>query len=142
MNIFSNKKILSFLLIFSVLFPIGLYAQVSLKTSPFFGGKINKVTYCTCYYDPAVILEIKDYASNETVKVKYSLWTSKLRENYNIWESNIYVIGGYSDTVKESCKDTIKLYCRTNSSASDQYGVIDYVRGIGSSLTPDSTGGM
>lgn len=135
----SIKKYTLSLLVLLFLFPFKSHAQVSTSLTPFFGGIINKVTYCTCYYDPAVILEIKDYSKtpSQTIKVKYSLWFSKLRENYNIWEQNIYVIGGYRSG-RASCKDTSGYYCKDSSTSGDD-GTIDYIRGIGTGLTPSMT---
>ena len=106
----------------------------------YFGGSISKVTYCTCYYDPGVVLEIKDKSRNDqTINVFYSFFFSKLYEDYNIWESNPNTAGGYTEGVGE-CLDTSGYYCKQNSDAEDVDGMIDYTRGIGSSLEGSSAG--
>ncbi|MEI6478652.1 MAG: hypothetical protein WCO18_00010 [bacterium] len=139
MNIFFHKKAIGIVIfvLFIAAFPIQSYA-LSLTLTPFFGGYIKKVTYCTCYYDPAVVLEIKDYSStpSQTLKLKWSFWFSKLDANYNIWEQNIWVLGGYTK-MTASCKDTSGYYCKDSGTSAD--GMIDRTRGIGSGLIPDPT---
>lgn len=51
----------------------------------FYGGVLNKVTYCTCYYDEGMVLDIEDYSNNnQTTHIFYSDYYSKDDENYNI----------------------------------------------------------
>ena len=97
----------------------------------YYGGKIKKVTYCTCWYDPAVVVEVDDKASGQTVKVKYSTWWSKLRESYSIWTQGNCVIGGMRRGVSTSCKNTAYIKCTDSGTTAD--GLVDWVRGIGSS---------
>jgi len=99
----------------------------------YYGGKIKKVTYCTCYYDFGVVLEIEDKSrNNQTVKVFYSPYMSRLRANYNIWYAGPNVIGGYTIGSKQ-CKDTSGYTCKDGDTKAD--GIIDWIRGIGSSLS-------
>jgi hypothetical protein len=97
----------------------------------YYGGSIQKVTYCTCYYDFGVMLEIKDLSRNgQTVTVFYSPYRSRLRANYNIWTAGPNVIGGYTIGNKE-CKKTSGYTCSSQGTSAD--GTIDFIRGIGSS---------
>ena len=97
-----------------------------------FGGKVTAVTYCTCYYDPAVVLTIDDYSNkHQTLKVKYSPFYSLLHAFYWVWTSGAYVIGGYVPV--GVCLNTSGYYCTTNSGANPQ-GTIDLIRGIGTSI--------
>jgi len=100
--------------------------------SGFFGGTINKVTYCTCYYDPAVIVSVKDLVSRQTVNVKYSVFYSLLHANYNVFEQGVNVIGNYisGDT---QCRNTSGYSCTNNSSSDKVTGVISMVIGVGTS---------
>ena len=109
--------------------PLNVAKGVGMNT--FYGGKIKKVTYCTCYYNPAVVLEVEDLASNQTKKVIYSPYMSRLRADYNIWTSGGCVIGGYMQASLK-CEDTSGYYCRQNSNAGNLDGAIDMLRGIGS----------
>ena len=99
----------------------------------FFGGSISKVTYCPCAYDLAWIISVKDLVTHHTINVKYSLWESKIDANYNIFEPGPNVIGGFTAGYAQ-CLQQSGYYCKNNSSApSPIIGVIDWVRGIGSS---------
>lgn len=98
-----------------------------------FGGTIKSVTYCTCLYNPGVVLEINDAATNDTINVFYSKWFSTLHQNYNIWKSGPSVLGGYSSGGK--CMDQATYYCKPNTKApSPIKGTIDWVVGIGTSI--------
>jgi len=97
----------------------------------YYGGRINKVTYCTCYYDFGLVLEIQDKSrNNQTVKVFYSPYMSRLRANYNIWYAGPNVIGGYT-MGSHQCKNTKGYVCTNSGTTAD--GIIDWIRGIGSS---------
>ena len=94
----------------------------------YYGGKIKKVTYCTCWYDFGVMLEIEDKSNfNQTLKVFYNPYISKLRAFYNIWTAGPQVIGGYLPTY-QACEMTKSYYCNTEDTTS---GVIDSIKGIG-----------
>ena len=95
-----------------------------------YGFKITKVTYCTCYYDPGVIIEGTNLADNQTLKLKYSPWQSLLRANYSIWTQNNCVIGGYNRG-NADCKNTSGYTCTNSGTSGD--GTIDFIIGIGSS---------
>ena len=106
------------------------FSLTSLTPINYFGGKITQVTYCTCYYDPAVVLTIADLASKNSIKVKYSLFFSRLDANFNIWEPSVSVLGGTSPGDTE-CRNTSGYSCSDSSNAQS---VVDFIRGIGSSL--------
>ena len=96
-----------------------------------YGGKITKVTYCTCYYDFGVMLEIQDKSNNNMpLKVFYNPYISKLWANYNIWQAGPQVVGAYTQD-SHQCKMTKSYYCNTEDTTS---GTIDSIKGIGSSL--------
>ncbi len=95
----------------------------------YYGGSIQNVTYCTCYYDFGVMLDIKDLASHKTIKVFYNPFYSLLRANYNIWEAGPNVIGGYTEGSK-TCQTTSGYTCSSQGNAD---GIIDLIIGIGSS---------
>lgn len=107
---------------------------VASAAGTYFGGKVTQVVYCTCLYYPGVVITLDDYSSNhQTVKVFYSVWLSRLFANYNIWTAmNQYVIGGYIPGAGV-CMNQSGYSCSTNSNASPD-GMIDMIRGIGSSL--------
>lgn len=97
----------------------------------YFGGSIQQVTYCTCFYDFGVILRIKDLSRNgETITTAWVAYQSRLRPNYNIWKSGPNVIGGYNQQ-KWQCKQTVYYQCVNTGQSSDS--VIDMIRGIGTS---------
>lgn len=97
----------------------------------YYGGKINKVTYCTCYYNFGVMLEIQDKSNNDkTLKIFYNPFISRLWANWNIWTAGPYVIGGYWP-MSWSCEMTSGYYCRREDTTS---GIIDSIKGIGSSM--------
>lgn len=98
----------------------------------YYGGKIKAVTYCTCYYDFGIVLEIEDYSRNrQTIKVFYNPLLSRLRANYNIWYMGPYVIGGYT-MMPKTCRNTSGFTCSDSSTKAD--GIVDFIRGIGSSF--------
>ncbi len=98
----------------------------------YYGGKITSVTYCTCYYDFGVVLQIQDKSrNNQTVKVFYSPFLSRLRANYSIWTAGPNVIGGYTIGYRP-CRMTAGYYCSNSNTTAD--GTIDFIRGIGTSL--------
>ena len=120
----------------------------------FWGGSIKKVTYCTCYYYPGEVMQVNDLTNSgggsggtggssgssgsgggggQTKNVFFSYFFSKLDENYNIWEAGPNTIGGYISGAGE-CLDTSGYYCRQNSSAGQIDGMVDFIRGVGSSL--------
>ncbi len=99
----------------------------------YYGGTIKEVTYCTCYYDLGLILEIEDKSrNNQRIKVFYSFFLSRLRAFYNIWYAGPNVIGGYT-IGSHKCKDTSGYTCKDGDKTAD--GTIDWIRGIGSSLS-------
>ncbi len=63
-----------------------------------FGGSISQVTYCTC--SSSILLDIND-VRNKQVSVLYTPGTSRLYSNYNIYSSNINVIGDYTQGSSE-----------------------------------------
>jgi len=100
----------------------------------YFGGSINSVVYCTCYYNFGIILKIKDLSRNgQEIKTAYRPFISTLRANYNIWYAGPNVIGGYM-MMSFQCQNTSGYYC-TNSSEGSVDSTIDFIRGIGSSLS-------
>lgn len=103
-------------------------------TYDYYGGKISKVTYCTCWYSPGVVIEVDDKTTNQTIKLKYSAWEGLLRANYSIWTKGNCVIGGMLRS-SPSCQDTSGYTCKDNNSVNNIDGSIDYIRGIGSSST-------
>ncbi len=95
-----------------------------------YGGQIQSVTYCTCYYNFGVEIEIKDKSNNDqTLKLFYSPLISLIRPNYNIWSEGPWVIGGYYPMSWE-CQDTAGYYCDDEEETD---GIIDMIKGIGSS---------
>lgn len=133
---FNTFYFLSFVIIIFFLFYLLLGNSVpAIGANSYFGGKVSKVTYCTCYYDFGVVIELDDYSNPSGMKtnVFYSVWRSRLYANYNIWANlGQYVLGGM--TPGGSCKNTSGYYCSTNSSVNKIDGTIDMIRGIGSSL--------
>ena len=92
----------------------------------YIGGTIKKVTYCTCYYDPGVVLEIKKlYGDKQTVKLFFSFFTAALtlKANYNVFESGPNVIAAYTSG-SHKCQDTRGYYCSGSKSAD---GTIDII---------------
>ena len=130
----------------AILVPAGLLAVSlfgptrtdALTRYNYFGGKITKVTYCTCLYYPGIVLSISDKASDQTVNVLYSPYTSQLRSNYNIYETGPYVLGGFYPGGQ--CLDQATYYCKPSTSAPKPLdGTIDWLRGIGTSLQGGSS---
>lgn len=117
-------SLISFLIVWVMAFAAASPAHAS-----YYGGSIQNVTYCTCYYDFGVMLDIKDLASNKIIKVFYSPLYSLLRANFNIWEAGPNVIGGYNPTPK-TCQVTSGYTCSSNGNAD---GIIDLIIGIGTS---------
>lgn len=104
----------------------------------YFGGYISGTTYCTCLYNLAVILDIEDIVTSDTITTAYSIIRgSKLRENYNIFSSNINVIGGFSKMNLE-CENLVTVYpmITCESSGDEADSVIDQKRGIGTAMSP------
>jgi len=104
--------------------------SVTADTTKYYGGEITKVTYCTCYYDFGVMLEIKNKLMNkstEQIKIFYNPLTSKLRAYYNIWKSGPQVLGAYIPD-NHQCKMTKSYYCTTEDTTK---GTIDSIKGIG-----------
>lgn len=133
----------------TVLIPAGLLAIFlfgptrtdALTKNTYFGGRITKVTYCTCLYYPGIVLSVSDKASNQTVNVMYSPYSSQLRSNYNIYEPGPNVIGGFYPGGQ--CLNQASYYCKPNSSAPKPLdGTIDWIRGIGTSLQGGSSAGF
>lgn len=100
----------------------------------YFGGQVTQVTYCPCVYYPGVVITITDYSNNrQTLKLFYSLWLSRLWANYNIWAGeDQYVLGGYIPHAGV-CLEQNGYYCKSKSDANPD-GMIDMIRGIGSSM--------
>ncbi|MFA6094929.1 MAG: hypothetical protein WC757_03535 [Candidatus Paceibacterota bacterium] len=123
--------LLSIIICFASLFVSINHVANSTETKDFFGGYVKKVTYCSCYYNPGVVLEIDDYSNNhQTLKVFYSVLLSRLWANYNVWSADTYVIGGYTIGVG-TCENTATWKCSNSDTQPD--GMVDYVRGIGTS---------
>ena len=111
-------------------------AQISNLKHDYFGGSINSVTYCTCYYDFGIILKIKDLSrDSQEIKMVYKPLLSTLRANYNIWYAGPNVVGGYTPT-NFQCKNTAGYFCKSANESADS--IIDFIRGIGSSLESSS----
>jgi|GEM_PF-6431169 hypothetical protein len=98
-----------------------------------FGGRVTRVTYCPCVYYFGVVLTIDDVSTHQPLKLFYSIWFSRLWANYNIWAPlSQYVLGGYIPGAGV-CLEQNGYYCKTVSGANPD-GMIDSVRGIGSSI--------
>lgn len=102
----------------------------AVATNNFFGGSIDSTTYCTCYYDYGIILDIKDVVSNSTYTTVYKTGPSTLHSNYNVFTSGPNVIGGTISTEFE-CKDTVGYFCDSSGDSADS--MIDAMRGVGTS---------
>ncbi len=99
----------------------------------FFGGDVVGTFICTCPLDPATILTVNDYATKRNVKVKFAAYYSKLNKNYNPVYPK-YVIGG-SMAGDTSCRQISFSGCTTGN-PKDSDAVVDFWRGIGTSLKP------
>ena len=107
-------------------YPLSVYGQGA--TTKYYGGPITKVTYCTCYYNPGVMLEIKDKSNkNQPLKIFYSPFKSLLRAYYNVWHVGPQVLGAYTPR-PYGCEMTTSWGCSLYDVAS---GVIDSIKGIG-----------
>jgi len=95
----------------------------------FFGGQITQVTYCTC--SAAILLAIKDIPSSQTLQVFFRYGQSTLHANYNIFTTNINVIGGLTQGGGQ-CQVYSGNSCSTEGNA--QY-TIDTIRGVGTGMT-------
>ena len=129
--VFLNFTSIVFLLT-TILVPIKSVYALSFG---YFGGTITQTHFCTCLYDPAYIISVKDIKTKQTINLEYSFFFSMLYSNYNIWEAGPYVLGGYTPGTAV-CLRQSGYYCTTDSGAPKPLaGMIDFVRGIGSSLT-------
>jgi len=131
-----NKGLAGFFLeienIIKKLFYSEVSAQISNPMHNYFGGSINSVVYCTCYYNFGIILKIKDLSMmNQEIKTVYKPPFSSLRANYNIWYAGPNVIGG-SIQMNFQCENTAGYYCEDANDSADS--MIDFIRGVGSSL--------
>ncbi len=119
----------------------GPQQALATATRTFFGGKVTKVTYCPCAYDFAVIITLDDIQGKQKqeVSLKWSIWSSTLHEYYNIWEKGVWVLGGFGPGDTE-CRQQSGYSCKKNSDAPSKIdGVIDTVRGIGTSAAPTNS---
>lgn len=131
----SKKNIISLLILaclFCAVAGFSLYSTPSVYSqsngSKYYGGKIKRVTYCTCYYNFGVMLEVENKAdNNKSLKIFYSPYLSRLRAYYNIWIAGPQVLGAYTP-VPHACEMTATFGCSTYDTTS---GTIDYVKGIG-----------
>lgn len=94
-----------------------------------FGGSITNVTYCTC--SAAILLDIRDVRGG-TKSLLFQYGQSSLKENYNIYTSNVNVLGGYTQGGGQ-CQVYNGESC---DSQGNPQGTIDFIRGIGTSLSP------
>ena len=125
---FYMKNSLFIIIIASITLPLVAYGAVSPYTD--YGGRITNVKYCTCLFDPAVILTVYNKKTNRSIKVKYATYYSLLRANYNIFRPGVNVLGsGIKGSVQ--CLQQKTYYCDSDDTAEV---VVDLVRGIGSSL--------
>ena len=60
------------------------------------GGRITLVTYCTCFYDPGVVINISVPYTGQQIMLFYSPFLSRLYSNYNIWHPGPNVIASYN----------------------------------------------
>jgi hypothetical protein len=93
----------------------------------FFGGSITQVTYCTC--SGGILLAIQDKVTNGTKQLFFQYGLSTLHANYNIYTTNVNVIGGFYQS-GGSCQ----IYAGTSCTTEGSYqGIIDTIRGVGTS---------
>ncbi len=114
--------------------PEPAYAQ---GANDYYGGSITQTDVCPCLYNPGTTVSVNNKVDNQTVDLGYAIfYGSRLRANYNIFTSNVNVIGGYTQG-SWSCQTTQTVYpvytCDTGDSMD---GFIDSVRGIGSASSP------
>lgn len=104
-----------------------VYADVSCGGTKCYGGKIKKVTYCTCPYNFGVMLEIDDKSSPKgSLKIFYDPQKSLLRARYNIWKSGPHVTGAYTPTVRYcemASEDGCDYYDTTKGTIDDKKGI-------------------
>ncbi|MFA5023104.1 MAG: hypothetical protein WC385_00830 [Candidatus Paceibacterota bacterium] len=132
-----TKKIFFSLLLVSLFFVSFPPTAKAAGMVDFYGGVIEQVTYCTCWYDLAVVVHVKDIVTNRTIKLKYVWYLSTLHPFYQIFTSQVCVIGGYTKG-SPKCRNTSGWYCSDSGTKPD--GTIDYVRGIGTSGIGCTTG--
>lgn len=117
-------------------FAVSLFFSITPVThagADYFGGKVTQVEYCPCVYYFGVVLTIDDVGTHQSLKLFYSIWFSRLWANYNIWSSaSQYVLGGYIPGAGV-CLEQDGYYCQTKSGVNPD-GMIDFIRGIGSSF--------
>lgn len=118
--------------IFEIINPV---KKAYAMTNNFFGGSISSTTYCTCYYNFGIILEIDDKVSKSTYTTAYKPGTSSLKSNYNVFSSGPNVIGGTIQS-QFQCENTSGYTCTSSGDSADT--TIDSMRGVGTSFT----GGM
>lgn len=111
---------------------------LSQSVSTFYGGQIQQVTYCTCYYDLATVIKVKDLATNQDINLKYSIYQSRLFSQYNIWTQNNCVVGSYTRG-SAKCQDTKGYYCQDNTTVANADGTINMLPGIGTSASTCTT---
>ena len=120
-------------IIIALAIPIATFAfsLSGVKGNNFFGGEVKSTLPCTCPADLATILTVKDKATNRDIKIKYSLYYSRLNMYYNPIFAK-YVVGG-SMPGDTACRQVSSSGC-TSGNANDSDKVVDFLRGIGTSL--------
>jgi uncharacterized membrane protein YgcG len=95
-----------------------------------FGGTINSAIFCSCSAGFPTLLSIRDVRGG-TFQVMYQPGVSSLKEGYSIWVPGVSTLGGmYSGG--QACM-LVGTPCTSAGTA--QY-TVDFIRGIGSSVTP------
>ncbi len=91
-----------------------------------FGGKILYSIVCTCSGGWTYIM-LQDYASQQTLNLKYQPGQSTLHSNYNVWTSGVTLLGGLTQG-GGNCEIYSGNSCTSMGNANY---TIDFPRGVG-----------
>lgn len=94
----------------------------------YYGGSIQSVTYCTC--SASILLYVWDLTTKSMVQILYTPGISSLRSYYNIFIPGPNVIGGMT-LGGGVCEVVTGDTCTQQG---NPQGIIDFLRGIGTSL--------
>lgn len=138
MAFFRKNYIVIIATIVSVSLPFAASAALSLSSAvkkyDAYGGTITQMKYCSCVYDLAELVTIKDKVSGKELKIKYSLYYSTIHKYYALFKSS-NVVGGGTTAGNLTCLQQSGYYCKDNGTADV---LVDLKRGIGTSLPSKS----